>query len=312
MLEDDDREPLAPRGEVCHRAGGVRADHPRALAQAQPLDVVAQRAQRGAVLLDEGGGRRAAREGLDADPARAREQVEKRAALEIRHQGVEAGDADLVRGRPRGAPARRGETLALERPREDAHQGVVSDGPSRRPSTLHCPPSRSSAYSTRSHPGLCSVPPVASTTNTTRDGLRRIWSTRKSENCRSTAPLAWAYSSTWRARASSALSWAQAGAAPTPRASAHPSTPQPRGRISRRRPGRACRASGGARRRAARGARGRAAEDRRGSGPPRPGARPRGRPRRAADPRRGTRVAPTDGCRRNRPAPEARDPPPRS
>ena len=68
--------------------------------------------------------------------------------------------------------------------------------PTRRPSTLHWPPSRSSAYSTRSHTGLCSVPPVASTTKTTREGLRRIWSTRKSENRRSPAPLACAYSST--------------------------------------------------------------------------------------------------------------------
>ena len=70
-----------------------------------------------AVLLDEHRRRRAARERLDPDAARAREEVEEGAAVEIGHQRVEAGDAHLVRGGPRGPPARRGQPLPLERAR---------------------------------------------------------------------------------------------------------------------------------------------------------------------------------------------------
>ena len=81
----------------------------------------AARAAASAVLLDEHRRRRAARERLDPHPARPREEIEEGAVGQIRHQRVEAGDAHVVRGGPRRRPARRGEPLALQLPREHPH-----------------------------------------------------------------------------------------------------------------------------------------------------------------------------------------------
>src|SRR5439155_8252353 len=77
-----------------------------------------------AVLLDEDGRGRPPRESLDAHTARPREEIEEGARLEIRHEGVQAGDAHLVRRGPRRPALGSDEPLPLELAREHPHQPI--------------------------------------------------------------------------------------------------------------------------------------------------------------------------------------------
>ena len=134
------RAPAAARR--VDRAGGVVAHDPRPVRETQALDIVAQGPQRLRVLLHEHGGGRAARQRLDAHAARAREEVEERAVLEVRHQGVQAGDAHLVGGGPCRPPLGRGQTLPLQRAGEHPHQPTLARSSSPAPAREQRRPQR--------------------------------------------------------------------------------------------------------------------------------------------------------------------------
>ena len=105
-VEEHHREARAGPEQPVHGPGGVVAHDPRAIAQGEALDVLAEGADGRAIALDEDGGRGSAGQRLDADAAGSREHVEERPGGEKWHQGVQARDAHLVRRRPRGPAAR--------------------------------------------------------------------------------------------------------------------------------------------------------------------------------------------------------------
>src|SRR5215471_1302957 len=116
-------EARAAASTLLRRARGVGGHHASARAEAESLDVVAQRAERGGVLFHEHCRRRAAGERLDAHAPAAREEVEKRTVGQERHQCVEARDPHAVRRGPRGGPPRSVEPLPLQLAREHSHPG---------------------------------------------------------------------------------------------------------------------------------------------------------------------------------------------
>ena len=121
-IEEGDREAASRRASSSTpRAASARTTRDRS-PRREALDVLAQRAQRRGVLLDEYRGRRAAGQRLDTDATAAREEIEEGAAGQIRHQRVEARDAHAVRRRPRRRPAGRREALPLELPGQHPHR----------------------------------------------------------------------------------------------------------------------------------------------------------------------------------------------
>src|SRR5438552_14062880 len=118
---EDDPEPLAVRGEPPEGAAGVEAQHAGLGPDAERGDVRVERGDGARLLLDEGRVQGAPRERLEADAARAGEEVEHARARKPRRQGVHERDADLVAGRASRGAARDDETAPLEGARDDAH-----------------------------------------------------------------------------------------------------------------------------------------------------------------------------------------------
>ena len=111
------------RGSCRDGPDRVGADDARA-GQLQLLEVLLDRPARGAVALDEGRARSAARQRFQAHRARAGEEVEDGRAVD-RPDQVEGGLAHAVAGRPRREPFRRGDPRAPLAAGDDPHGVIV-------------------------------------------------------------------------------------------------------------------------------------------------------------------------------------------
>ncbi len=102
---------------------GALGEHGGALRLAEGLDVGAERRQRGAVALDEGGVRRTPAEGLEPERPRPGVEIQDRPAGDgaLGGQDREEGFADPVGRRARGRPLRRLEDARAVDARGDAH-----------------------------------------------------------------------------------------------------------------------------------------------------------------------------------------------
>ena len=105
-IEKDDLEPPSAAGEPPELAGDVAARHGGAGLDAERPDVLLERLDGSRVALDERGVHRAARERLEADAARAREEIEHARVGKPRPERVHQGDPHLI-GRRAGRRAPR-------------------------------------------------------------------------------------------------------------------------------------------------------------------------------------------------------------
>src|SRR5262245_12636059 len=120
-VEEHDVEAGALAHQTIERARDVFGEDSSALLQAERRDVVAERGDGAAVALDERRVDGAPRQRCQPDTAGPGRAVEDARPRQPRHQRVHQGDPHLIRRRPRGRPAGRGESPPLQPPARAFH-----------------------------------------------------------------------------------------------------------------------------------------------------------------------------------------------
>src|SRR5262249_19247871 len=130
-IEEHELEPPALGGESRELSDDIAAGDVRARSEVERPDVLGERVQGPPVALDERDGRGPARERLEPDPARPREEIEQPRVRQPRPERVQQRGPYLIRGRPGRRPLRRHEPPPLVRSRNHPHESTITRVPTR-------------------------------------------------------------------------------------------------------------------------------------------------------------------------------------